>query len=72
MANGFFIGVATRFIQNFDRNADATVTKLFDDMSLPSCDELRKMLNSTSGGLFIDSMSLYNCHKCCLALVSFD
>jgi len=54
-ANGYFIGVATKFLNNFDKSADPTVTALFENMDLPSGDELRKYLNLNSLRAMLDS-----------------
>lgn len=54
-SNGYFIGVATKFLKNFDKTADETVTALFENMDLPSVDELRKYLNLNSLQAMLDS-----------------
>ena len=47
-ANGYFIGVATKFLKNFNKSENEIITKLFENMDLPTTDDLRKHLNHNS------------------------
>jgi CHASE3 domain sensor protein len=54
-ANGYFIGVATKFLNSFDKSNNEIVTKLFESMDLPSTDELKKYLNHSSLRAMLES-----------------